>query len=235
MADLLGSILSSMEKPPSVGEKEKKQEKERRKQLEKMKEDDRRRKNAYRVKIEKEVNDFINDTTKTRLKFPPVDNVRRSIIHDVAEVAGATSFSFGQREEDRYVIIFKKEYAPTDEELNAYRRGETWDPEEARVLAKQKADEEERSRLEDESRQPAVVAPSTDYMDKYKKIVGDESAIDGAKNLTPNKQFGFVPSENKKDKRSVEETMDAIRAKKKQKVTDSELQAATASTSTTDS
>lgn len=53
------------------------------------------------------------------------------------------------------------------------------------------ADEEERSRLEDESRQPAVVAPSTDYMDKYKKIVGDESAIDGAKNLTPNKQFGF--------------------------------------------
>lgn len=31
-----------------------------------------------------------------------------------------------------------------------------------------------------------------------------------------------VPSENKKDKRSVEETMNAIRAKKKQKIGDTE-------------
>ncbi|PIK46070.1 putative sperm-associated antigen 7 [Apostichopus japonicus] len=155
--------------------------------------------------------------------------------HDVAEVAGATSFSFGEREEERYVMLFKKEYAPTDEELNGYRRGETWDPEEAKELAKQRADEAEETRLEEERREPVVVAPTTDYMDKYKKIVGDESAVEGARNLTPNKQFGFVPSENKKDKRSVEETMDQIRAKKKQKAAESEVEAAAANTSTSDS
>lgn len=53
---------------------------ERKKQMEKMKEEDRKRKNAYRVKVEKQVNEFINETTKTRLKFPPVDNIRRSIM-----------------------------------------------------------------------------------------------------------------------------------------------------------
>lgn len=222
MADLLGSILSSMEKPPSVDDKQKKREKERKRQLEKLKAEDRKRKDDFRSKVEKKVSEFINDTTRTRLKFPPVDKIYRSIIHDVAEVAGATSFSFGEREEERYIIIFKKEYAPTDEELNAYRRGETWDPEEARVLAKQKADEKEEMRKQEERTQPTKVAPATDYMDKYKKIVGDESAVDGARNLTPNKQFGFVPSENKKDKRSVEETMNAIRAKKKQKTVHTE-------------
>lgn len=76
--------------------------------------------------------------------------------HDVAEVAGLTSFSFGEEEESRYVMIFKKvrklcfssifgvimfgenvtgfhvvpwqEFAPSDEELEAYRNGEEWDP-----------------------------------------------------------------------------------------------------------
>lgn len=77
--------------------------------------------------------------------------------HDVAEVAGLTSFSFGDDEDSRYVMVFKKvgdgrgrcgelgevteprvtplpppgcpqEFAPSDEELEAYRRGEEWDP-----------------------------------------------------------------------------------------------------------
>lgn len=80
-----------------------------------------------------------------------------SLRHDVAEVAGLTSFSFGEDEESRYVMLFKKvrvlwnpvldlktiflvfymtdgkmllwqEFAPSDEELEAYRKGEEWDP-----------------------------------------------------------------------------------------------------------
>lgn len=82
----------------------------------------------------------------------------------MAEVAGLTSFSFGEDEESRYVMLFKKvsssfkvdfykyvncfssccivvycsfdclvmkEFAPSDEELEAYRKGEEWDPKKA--------------------------------------------------------------------------------------------------------
>ncbi|XP_041480551.1 sperm-associated antigen 7 homolog [Lytechinus variegatus] len=215
--DLLGSILNSMEKPPSVGEKEKKLAQERKKQMEKMKQEDRKRKNEFRAKVEKEVDAFLNDSTRTRLKYPPMDKVYRSIIHDVAEVAGMTSFSFGEAEVDRYIMLFKKEIPPTDEELDAYRRGEKWDPEEARFLAKKVAEEAEKARLLEEARVPAKVVPNSDYKAKYKDLIGEDSAKDAARHLTPNKQFGFVPSDNKRDKRSVEETLDAMRAKKQKK------------------
>ena len=39
--------------------------------------------------------------------------------HDVEEVAGLTSFSFGEDDDCRYVMIFKKEFAPSDEELDS--------------------------------------------------------------------------------------------------------------------
>ncbi|XP_071805672.1 sperm-associated antigen 7 homolog [Asterias amurensis] len=215
--DLLGSILGSMEKPPSVGDKEKKQAKERKKQFEKIKTEEKKKKNDFREKIEKEVNEFINDASRTRLRYDPMERISRTILHDVAEVAGLTSFSFGEMEDNRFIILFKKEYAPTDDELDAYRRGETWDAEKAKELAKQKAldEENERKRLASD---PHKFVPNSNYQAKYKSIIGEESALEAAKNLTPNKQFGNVPSENKMDKRSVEETLDAIRKKKKQKI-----------------
>lgn len=96
--------------------------------------------------------------------------------HDVVEVAGLTSFSFGEDDECRYVMIFKKvkgpsarpslsfpacapprerpdaawvwsltpwflypqEFAPSDEELDSYRRGEEWDPQKAEEKRKLK-------------------------------------------------------------------------------------------------
>jgi hypothetical protein len=54
---------------------------------------------------------------------------------DVAEVAGVPSFSVGEEGVDRHVIIFKREFAPGDDELAALRRGEEWDPEKAKLLA----------------------------------------------------------------------------------------------------
>ena len=47
---------------------------------------------------------------------------------------------------------------------------------------------------------------------------GKEVAKDGAKATEINKQYGLVPRENKKDHRSIEQTLNDIRAKKKQKV-----------------
>lgn len=55
--------------------------------------------------------------------------------HDVAEVAGVPAFSIGDEGVDRHVMIFKREFTPSDDELAALRRGEEWDPEKAKLLA----------------------------------------------------------------------------------------------------
>ena len=53
---------------------------ERKKQMEKLQQEDRKRKTEFRTKIEKEVNEFINDSSKTRQKYEPMDKICRSIV-----------------------------------------------------------------------------------------------------------------------------------------------------------
>ncbi|KAG8431860.1 hypothetical protein GDO86_019710 [Hymenochirus boettgeri] len=80
MADLLGSILSSMERPPQVGDQE-----SRRKargasaRLKKMQEHEKRQKVEFRKRMEKEVSDFIQDSTQTKKKFDTMGKIERSI------------------------------------------------------------------------------------------------------------------------------------------------------------
>jgi len=52
------------------------------------------------------------------------------------------------------------------------------------------------------------------YFEKYAKIVGQNSGLDAAKITKSNKSYGMVPSKNKEDKRSIEETMKEIRQRK---------------------
>uniref|UniRef100_A0A3B1J3L4 Sperm-associated antigen 7 homolog n=2 Tax=Astyanax mexicanus TaxID=7994 RepID=A0A3B1J3L4_ASTMX len=231
MADLLGSILSSMEKPPTVGDQESRRKaREQQARLKKMQEDEKRKKAEFRKKMEKEVNDFIQDSALQKKKYEPMGKIERSILHDVAEVAGLTSFSFGEDEESRYVMLFKKEFAPCDEELEAYRRGEEWDvakAEERRKLKEQAALEEEAAN-QNQRRPPS---PSSNYRDKYSHLIGTSAAKDAAHTLEANRAYGCVPVANKRDTRSIEEAMNEIRAKKRLKKGEEDTGAAGSSSS----
>ncbi|KAM4747865.1 sperm-associated antigen 7 [Rhinophrynus dorsalis] len=220
MADLLGSILSSMERPPQVGDQESRRKaREQAARLKKMQEHEKRQKMEFRKRMEKEVSDFIQDSTQTKRKFQPMGKIERSILHDVVEVAGLTSFSFGEDEESRYIMIFKKEFAPSDEELDAYRKGEDWDPRKAEE--KRKLKELAQKEAEDEAlRAPSTINPATDYKDKYSHLIGKIAAKDAAHTLQANKAYGCVPVANKRDTRSIEEAMNEIRAKKRLKIED---------------
>lgn len=55
--------------------------------------------------------------------------------HDVAEVGGLIGMSFGQDDIDRYTMVFKKEYAPLEDEIHARRNGEEWNAEKAKEYA----------------------------------------------------------------------------------------------------
>ncbi|KAG9462471.1 hypothetical protein GDO78_014069 [Eleutherodactylus coqui] len=189
--------------------------------LKKMQEHEKRQKVEFRKKMEKEVSDFIQENSQTKKKFQPMSKIERSILHDVVELAGLTSFSFGEDEESRYVMIFKKEFAPCDEELESYRCGEEWDPVKAEEKRRLK-ELAQREAEEDERKGPSSVNPNSDYKDKYSHLIGKIAAKDAAHTLQANKAYGCVPVANKRDTRSIEEAMNEIRAKKRLKQEDGE-------------
>uniref|UniRef100_A0A8C7W9Z2 Sperm-associated antigen 7 homolog n=1 Tax=Oncorhynchus mykiss TaxID=8022 RepID=A0A8C7W9Z2_ONCMY len=218
MADLLGSILSSMEKPPTVGDKESRRKaREQAARMKKMQEDEKKKKAEFRKRV--------RGSACSQTEYNPP-----SPLHDVAEVAGLASFSFGEDEESRYVMIFKKEFAPSDDELEAYRKGEEWDPQKAEYRRRLK----EQAALEEETTgktQKRAASPSSNYRDKYSHLIGTSSAKDAAHTLEANQAYGMVPVANKRDTRSIEQAMNEIRAKKRQKTGDEDTGAGSTSTS----
>lgn len=55
--------------------------------------------------------------------------------HDVAQIAGLTAVSFGQEDVDRYIVVYKKDHAPSEDEVFARRNGEEWNAETAKKYA----------------------------------------------------------------------------------------------------
>ncbi|XP_068753447.1 sperm-associated antigen 7 homolog [Montipora capricornis] len=220
--DLLGSILKSMDAPPTT-EVDKKAKEERVK-LKKLQMQEKKKNAVFRAKTEKEVTEFIKDTKQTRMKFPPMTRIQRSIVHDVAEIAGLTTFSFGEDEIDRYVMLFKKEFPPSDEELEAYRNGEEFDPDSTGKSKDESQSIEDSDSVEvaQSSTKHSKQPPPTYYKDKYKHLLGSDSGKDAARATKSNSAYGYVPSENKRDLRSIEETLNDIRKRKKLKPGDTD-------------
>ncbi|KAK3105210.1 hypothetical protein FSP39_019899 [Pinctada imbricata] len=185
--------------------------------VERQQERDKKKLQDFREKAQKRIHEFIKDPSLQKYKFEAMDKVFRAIIHEVADVAGLTSFSFGLEEQDRYVMLWKKEFAPQDDELNAYKRGEEWDPEKAKETARQ--NEQDRLQAEEDAKlsKNQTLKPASNYKDKYRHLIGDDAAKDAARQTTANRSYGFVPSENKRDRRTVEEVLAETRAKKKLK------------------
>lgn len=65
---------------------------------------------------------------------------RNSFSHDVAEVAGLMAMSFGQDGVDRYTMVYKKDFAPTEDEIQARRLGDAWNEEKAKEYAQKVMD-----------------------------------------------------------------------------------------------
>jgi len=205
--DLLGSILGSMEKPPE--NMERKKAREQKAAIDKLQQQEKLKLNQFRSKIQKRISDFVKDGGLKNYKFEPMDKNCRAIAHEVAEVAGLTSFSFGQDEIDRYVMVWKKEYAPCDEEVLAYRSGQTWDPESAARLKEALLEEKTLSEEKKKNDQPV---PQNDYHRKYDRLLAKDRV---AQVSTINQSYGFVSSDNKRDRRTIEEVMAENKAKKR--------------------
>ncbi len=116
--DLLGSIMGSMTGPPKVSEKERERRKKAREAADKAEEAHRKATKDFRTKTEERLGEFIKDGARTKMACPPMEKHLRSIVHDVAEVAGLVAHSFGQEDDaSRHVVVWKKEAQPGEEEL----------------------------------------------------------------------------------------------------------------------
>lgn len=55
--------------------------------------------------------------------------------HDVAAIAGLTAMSFGDEDVDRYIVVYKKDFGPSEDEVHARRNGQQWTEELAKEYA----------------------------------------------------------------------------------------------------
>ncbi|XP_067942667.1 sperm-associated antigen 7 homolog [Watersipora subatra] len=217
--DLLGSIMNSMDKPPITStDAERKRVKERKLQMEKWKQHEDKRILAFRAKMKARIESFIRDADAGKLKFEPMQSVDRSIIREITDDAGLVAFSFGEEEVDRHVIVWKKESAPSDDELAVLRSGGEWS-EEKSLEIKQKREMEKERRIPSK----AGPAPKTNYQMKYSHLVSMEVGKTGAQDISVNKQYGNVKLENKQDRRTIEETLAERKAKRMRESIDTEL------------
>lgn len=139
--------------------------------------------------------------------------------HDVATTAGLTGVSFGIDGVDRYIVVYKKESPPTDDEILARRNGEQWTEELAGEYARRREEKDllAKERRATSSSNAVEVEPKTNYKAKYSHLIGEDAALEAAKKTETNKSYGYVPSANKRDLRSIEQTMADIKAKKRLK------------------
>lgn len=216
--DLLDSILNGMEKPPTIRKPEIK-DKEKREKMEKMvkqrEEAAKRHKQMlakfradFSVKLKSFINTPTTDDIKTvQLRLQPMNEYYRSLVREVCDEHDdeIVAHSFGKEEEDgRYYIIWKLGFEPCEEEIRAMKLG-------IDLKTREEATQDDGA---DEVR-------PTSSKTKRERITGESSStIAPAIIMKPGKQFGFVPTENKMDQRSIEQIIDDRRKNKKQKTSE---------------
>lgn len=241
MSDFLGSILGSMTGPPKGNEKQREERKKAKEINKKIEEKRSAQAKLFRQKIEAKVDAFvktsvtldrdkptedgnIRDDTKEFsnrcLHLQPMNTYERSVVHDVAEVAGLVAHSFGQEDVDRHAVLWKKEFSPSEDEINSLKQGKKWDP-----ILNAKEKEEERLRQEFDAQEAKIYEkskkqkfiPRNNYQHKYEHLIGTEEDYMVAKKAEADsdRSFGMVSAESKKDRRTVEQVQAEMRAKKR--------------------
>ncbi|XP_070496193.1 sperm-associated antigen 7 homolog [Chironomus tepperi] len=211
--DLLGDILSSMDKNKRPGlSKPDKMIQKHNEEIRKTAEKERMMINNYKLKIQNKVADFLKNDKVSTMQFPPMEKIFRSVILEACDEAanGLICHTFGR--EERYVIVYKN--PPNDLELEARRFFDykQWNKE---IEAEFKKKKEEQILLATEcSTSSQEVQETSKGNNKKTKLIHLECE---AISSNPNRTFGMVSSDLKKDKRTVEETLNDLQQKKRLK------------------
>lgn len=104
-------------------------------------------------------------------------------------MAGLLAMSFGQEGIDRYIIVYKREYTPSEDEIHARRNGDEWNDDKAKEYVRRRA--EQKLVDTEKAKKPEIIVPHSNYKDKYVHLIGQEAALEAAKKTESNKSYGF--------------------------------------------
>lgn len=230
-----------MDAPPATNEQQKTLIKKQREMMERMQNKQKEELLRFRKYVEERMGRFAKDD-RTCIEFQPLDKVHRSVIHEIAENGGFIAMSFGREDEDRHSVVYKKEHPPSEDEVTARRNGDGWNKEIAkeyserrkeRLAQEQQTQSDHNKASTSDSTGPTAstsananvnasssdeVKPTSNYKAKYAHLIGESAALQAARKTETNQSYGFVPSKNKKDMRSIEQTLADIQAKKRLKL-----------------
>ncbi|KAJ8935073.1 hypothetical protein NQ314_013018 [Rhamnusium bicolor] len=198
--DLLGSIMNSMDKPPSLTEKEKLLVKKRKQELERRQIEEKEKLKRFKERVEAKLVSHFKDPKNAMLKFDSMDQICRSIVHEAAESNGLLSYAFGSDGVDRYIRVYRKDNPPCEDELAARRRGEPWN-EQIKQQLLEKRQHAKREEMQDTKRKDKKFVPNSNYKDKYAHLIGQDAALEAAKKTETNKSYGFGKNYSKAKKR----------------------------------
>lgn len=166
----------------------------------------------YKLKIQNKVADFLKNDKVSTMQFPPMEKVFRSVINEACEEAanGLICHTFGR--EDRYVIVYKNPPSELELEARRYYDYKQWSKE---IEAEFKKKKEEQLIIETEiSNTGSEETEDHSKAAKKTKLVHLECE---AISTNPNRSFGMVSSDLKKDKRTVEQTLNDLQERKRLK------------------
>ncbi|ELR13654.1 R3H domain containing protein [Acanthamoeba castellanii str. Neff] len=215
--DLLDSILTSMDKTATQrAAASSKQEREERARLQRQKKAEQEALVKWRAQTEDQMQRFTEDEARKKLIFPPLPKHYRQVLHEIAESHELASHSFGKEEElpGRYSVVFKKDVAPSPDEISviASQVGEgTTEIDLEQILENSKAEAEERKaelerkKVELAKRKsaakdtptsplPSAASPQKNYRDAgaYARVLQGSNSL-------------FVLNTQKRDRRTIEE------------------------------
>lgn len=175
----------------------------------------------FKIKMQNKVSQFLKDDEAETLQFEPMEKVFRSLIIETAEETntGLHCHTFGR--EDRYVIVYKNSPSELELEARRYHDMTKWSKEIEAEFKKKKDEEAEfqQSKTPDtgetgSSRESSSSSKAANSSKKSKQNYPVEFATLGA---DLNRNYGMVSTELKKDTRTIEETLNDIQQKKRQK------------------
>lgn len=107
-----------------------------------------------------------------------------------------TGVSFGIDGVDRYIVVYKKEHLPSEDEILARRNGEQWSEDVALEYARRRKVEQDAQERRDEEaalsdNNAPEMEPKTNYKAKYVHLIGEDAALDAARKTESNKSYGF--------------------------------------------
>jgi hypothetical protein len=170
--------------------------------------------NNYKVKMQNKVAEFLKNDKVSTMQFEPSDKIFRSVISEAVEECGSGLICHTFGKEDRYVVVYKNPPSELEIEARRYYDYTKWNRE---IEAQFKKLKEQEAQLDAEKKPlPSTSSENSEFSKGNKKAKIIHSVeCNAISDVT--RSFGMVSSELKKDKRTVEETLNDIQQKKRLK------------------